>query len=96
MPYVKRLQVGLLVYAPGAVLGLDLIGGRGLYARLHQRLLMSYLLDALAMRGVGPAARRRSNEPPRFEPRSYLDRVHSTYRTSAHNRPRRALPHPER
>lgn len=76
-------QVGLLVYARGTPLGLDLIGGRALYGRLHSRLLMGYLLDALGMRAVGPAARRRSHEAPRFDPQSYLDRVRSTKRTSA-------------
>ncbi len=43
-------QVGLLAFfGPAAtdVIGLDLVGGRSLYARLHARLLRGYLLDAL-------------------------------------------------
>ncbi len=43
-------QVGLLAFvgpAAGDVIGLDLVGGRALYARLHARLLRGYLLDAL-------------------------------------------------
>lgn len=40
-------QVGLLAFAHDQPLGLDVIGGRALYARLHQRLLYGYVVDAL-------------------------------------------------
>jgi len=50
-------QVGLLVFLDGRPLGLDVIGGRTLYARLHERLLRGYALDAL-----GARARRRTLE----------------------------------
>lgn len=58
-------QVGLLAFsgatgATGATpIGLDLVGGRTLYARLHPRLLRGYLLDALdraAGQPMAPAA----------------------------------------
>ncbi|MBX6365997.1 MAG: TIGR02452 family protein, partial [Gemmatimonadetes bacterium] len=45
-PAVPR-QVGLLVLVGGAVIGLDVVGGRALYGRLHARLLRGYLMDAL-------------------------------------------------
>jgi len=40
-------QVGLLAFIGATPIGLDLVGGRTLYARLHPRLLRGYLLDAL-------------------------------------------------
>lgn len=40
-------QVGLLIFRGHAPLGLDVIGGRELYRRLHERLLRGYALDAL-------------------------------------------------
>ena len=43
-------QVGLLAFVADAPLGLDLIGCRGLYAKLHDRLLRGYLMDALSSR----------------------------------------------
>lgn len=54
-------QVGLLVFVGGAVIGLDVVGGRALYGRLHARLLRGYLMDALdraagAAEGTPPAA----------------------------------------
>lgn len=47
-------QVGLLAFAGDTPLGLDVIGGRALYAKLHDRLLRGYVLDAIARRVVGP------------------------------------------
>jgi len=49
-------QVGLLAFQRGSPLGMDLIGGRALYARVHARLLRGYVLDALDARA---RARRR-------------------------------------
>lgn len=46
-------QVGLLAFAGGAPLSLDVIGGRDLYARVHERLVRGYLLDALAVARAG-------------------------------------------
>ena len=40
-------QVGLLAFIGATPIGLDIVGGRILYARLHPRLLRGYLLDAL-------------------------------------------------
>src|SRR5690606_25179523 len=40
-------QVGLLAFVGSNPIGLDVIGGRGLYARLHERLLGGYIMDAL-------------------------------------------------
>jgi hypothetical protein len=61
-------QVGLLAFVADVPLGLDLIGSRSLYAKLHERLLKGYLMDALsspARRGIiGPEA-----------PQRYLDSV---------------------
>ncbi len=43
-------QVGLLVFVGDEVLGLDLIGDHKLYARLHERLVSGYIMDAMAAR----------------------------------------------
>ncbi len=40
-------QVGLLAFVGDAPIGLDVVGGRALYARLHGRLLRGYVMDAL-------------------------------------------------
>lgn len=45
-------QVGLLAFLGGHPLGLDVIGGQSLYARLHERFLGGYLMDALGDRGA--------------------------------------------
>lgn len=52
-------QVGLLIFRDDEPLGLDVIGGRALYARLHDRLMSGYALDALDALEGGPA-----NEKP--------------------------------
>lgn len=44
-------QVGLLAFLGGAVLGLDAVGNPALYARLHERLLGGYIMDAFVDRG---------------------------------------------
>jgi hypothetical protein len=41
-------QVGLLAFLGDQPLGLDVIGGHRLYARLHRRILSGYIMDALA------------------------------------------------
>ncbi|MDX1578201.1 MAG: DUF6569 family protein [Gemmatimonadota bacterium] len=45
-------QVGLVAFDRDRLLGSDVVGGRGLYARLHGRLLRGYMLDALELREV--------------------------------------------
>jgi len=40
-------QMGLLALTPKGPVGLDIIGGQALYARVHKRLLNGYLMDAL-------------------------------------------------
>jgi hypothetical protein len=41
-------QVGLLGMVGDSVIGLDVIGGQSLFARLHERIVRGYVLDALA------------------------------------------------
>jgi len=43
-------QIGLLIFRGDRPLGMDVIGGRELYGRLHDRLIRGYALDALADR----------------------------------------------
>lgn len=56
-------QVGLLAFFEGRPLGLDVIGGRGLYAKLHDRLLRGYALDALEARAELRSGARSDREP---------------------------------
>lgn len=42
-------QVGVLAFVGGRPIGLDVIGGRALYARLHDRLMRGYIMDALEL-----------------------------------------------
>ncbi len=48
-PPLER-QVGVVAFLGDEPLGMDLIGGPALYARLHDRLLRGYILDALGAR----------------------------------------------
>jgi hypothetical protein len=43
-------QVGLLAFLGSRPLGLDVAGGQSLYARLHERFLGGYCMDAMANR----------------------------------------------
>lgn len=43
-------QLGLLAFLSGRPLGLDVVGDQSLYARLHERFLGGYCMDALARR----------------------------------------------
>jgi hypothetical protein len=72
-PGVQR-QVGLLAFLGGRPLGMDVIGGCGLYARLHDRLLRGYIMDALGRRGADA-------EVNAEKAQSYLDGVRSAQRT---------------
>lgn len=49
-------QVGLLAFLGAEALGLDVVGGRSHWARLHQRVLRGYLMDALGRGDVRRAA----------------------------------------
>lgn len=60
-------QVGVLAFLGVRPLGLDLIGGRGLYAKLHERLVRGYVLDALGSRGTRAPGHERAQ--------AFLDRV---------------------
>jgi hypothetical protein len=49
-------QVGMAAFVGGRPLALDVVGDRGLYASVHDRLIGGYVLDALRARGepAGP------------------------------------------
>jgi hypothetical protein len=53
-------QVGLLAFLGGRPLGLDVVGSRALYARLHERFLGGYCMDALTRRARSESR----HEPP--------------------------------
>lgn len=46
-------QIGILAFLGGRPLGMDVIGGHRLYAKLHKRLVTGYVMDALAARDGG-------------------------------------------
>jgi hypothetical protein len=50
-------QVGLLALIGGRPLGVDVVGSPELYARLHERILGGYCMDALSWRGRADAHR---------------------------------------
>jgi hypothetical protein len=68
-------QVGVLAFVGVRPLGLDPIGGCALYARLHDRLVRGYIMDAL-----GSRSRR---EPGRERAQDFLDRVRVTRRVES-------------
>jgi len=43
-------QVGMMIFHGSTVLGMDVVGGRSLYTKLHERLLGGYALDVLRVR----------------------------------------------
>ncbi len=57
-------QVGLLAFLNGAPLGLDAIGCPELFARLHERFLGGYVMDALAAGADPGSGRERAAGPP--------------------------------
>jgi hypothetical protein len=69
-------QVGILAFLGGRALGMDVIGCRGLYARLHDRLVRGYVMDALASATRGRTVSRDSAQ-------AYLDRVSAARRVEA-------------
>jgi hypothetical protein len=69
-------QVGILAFVGDAPIGMDLIGCRLLYEKLHERLLRGYLMDALA-------SRRRPSRVSSARAQKYLDRVRAADRVAA-------------
>jgi hypothetical protein len=69
-------QVGLLAFLGARPLGMDLIGCVRLYARLHERLLPGYVLDALG-------ARTRARTPSQADAQRFLDRVAAARRVES-------------
>ena len=90
-------QVGLLAFLDDEVLGLDVVGGRAHWARLHDRLLRGYLMDALgrehlrraASAGAGPSAsaggtgRGEPDAPDQADALRFLARVGNAARDEA-------------
>jgi hypothetical protein len=74
-------QVGLLAYAGDSVLGLDIIGAPRLYARVHERLLRGYVLDALEHESPGRDAE--AIVPDGTAAQRYLDAVREAPRHAA-------------
>ncbi|HET8654597.1 MAG TPA: DUF6569 family protein [Longimicrobiaceae bacterium] len=73
---VQEGQVGLLAFLGGRPLGMDVIGCTRLYARLHERLVRGYVMDAL-----GARARGRTISPETAQ--RYLGRVRSARRVES-------------
>ena len=69
-------QVGLLAFVRNQPIGLDLIGGRALYAELHQRFLYGYVMDALTSEPNATSA-------PAVTAEQYLARVRDARHTPA-------------
>lgn len=69
-------QVGVVAFLGGRPLGMDVIGCRSLYARLHERLLRGYAMDALG-------SRRSAGRPGAGAAQRYLDQVHAAPRLEA-------------
>lgn len=69
-------QVGILAFLNGAPLGMDVIGGRALYAAYHERLLRGYVLDALGAKPEGA-------EVAAADAQAFLDAVRGAERVSS-------------
>jgi hypothetical protein len=76
-------QVGILIFRGDAALGLDVIGGRGLYRRLHERLLRGYALDALERTGAPQKEAGRASAPDESAALLFLGKVREAKRTEA-------------
>jgi hypothetical protein len=71
-------QVGFVAFHDGTPLGTDVIGGRELYARLHERLLTGYVMDSFSMR------RAQIGQPAEeTHAQRYLDQVRAARRVEA-------------
>ena len=69
-------QVGLLAFVGARPIGMDVIGAAGLYARLHERILRGYVMDALAAGGSATPVK-----PDQAQ--RYLDQVKAARRVEA-------------
>jgi hypothetical protein len=76
-------QVGLLAFIGATPIGLDIVGGRTLYARLHARLLRGYLLDALDRAADRTGASPAPVATDASVAQTYLDAVRSAARVPA-------------
>lgn len=77
-------QVGLLAFLDGAPVGLDLLPGHGVYARVHDRLVRAYLfesLDAAAGRSPDAAPATTSPDPEREAAETFLIAATAARRT---------------
>ena len=82
-------QVGLLAFRGSRLLGLDLIGGRSLYADFHDRLVRGYAFDVMAARSDADRSDADGSDPEREEPETpdegralrFLDRLQRAKRT---------------
>jgi hypothetical protein len=71
-------QIGLLAFLGDKPLGMDVIGGYKLYARLHKRLVSGYIMDAISERRCGG-----KSEIGEEAARRFLDQVEAATRTRA-------------
>ena len=79
-------QIGVLVFAGEQPLGLDLIGGRRLYARLHERMLRGWLMEAMSRRAFAqPGTVMMYCGRPIYdgEAQAFLDRARSARRAES-------------
>jgi hypothetical protein len=72
---LRPLQLGLLAFVGAHPIGMDVIGGTNLYARLHDRLLRGYVIDGFSAPAAGEATVEAAQE--------YLDRVGRASRVAA-------------
>lgn len=71
-------QIGILAFLGDQPLGMDVVGGHRLYARLHRRLVSGYVMDAFAAREAGNWP-----EPSRSAAERFRQRVDGAARTRA-------------
>lgn len=71
-------QVGFAAFHDGTPLGTDVIGGRELFARLHERLLTGYIMDSISMR-----SERKHRRATEAQAQRYLDQVRAARRVQA-------------
>lgn len=71
-------QVGFVAFHDATPLGMDVIGGRELYARLHERLLFGYIMDSHSMH-----RERVTRSADAEQAQRYLDQVRTARRAQA-------------
>jgi hypothetical protein len=77
---IEDQQVGLLAFLGGRPLGMDVVGSGSLYARLHERFLGGYCMDALAAR---PGRKKQNGGPSPAAAARFLSTVGSATRGKA-------------